>query len=489
MSDYNLTWTQPEVYIKRADHPFEMVTFEWRGFARLFDCDLVNECGRSRYLSPLFYYLSSVFRVWLLQYVPPHPSLSLTWPLSLASIVLVYRTIVDWTRDRTAARLGVGLYVLSGGFLSTVLMLFNPAKPLSAFFVSLCLFLAARLSRSGDRRAFSANAVLLYLSMFLAFCSDELAWSAYGAVLILFPELYRRRNIGLAAGLLAIFPLFLIFVTWGAPIATEYLWGYRPAGFWEYIFAPNDFQGTTPYLERLDVPMALKTAYLLVRNQFAWPWSGATAAALSLLPVSIAVVVAGMRAAPGPRTRLLRAALICSLFALYEGFALLHIGQPYADDWIYYYAAVFPIFAVLVAGAAVNCCRGRPLARALCVLACIFLGGVSFGNAMEANGAWMNWHEDIYARDILGGDYPFGHYGALILRTPLTEAKVARYWRAARAGDNLRGLHASFAPKDLWLFEEMDVWFCSKRACCVLPRRFESPFEKGMLPRGLRTGG
>ena len=117
MSDYGLAWTQSEIYIKRATHPFEMVTFEWRGFARLFDCELVNECGRSRYLSPLFYYLSSVVRVWLLNYVPPHPSLSLTWPLSLASIALVYRTIVDWTRDRTAARLGVGLYMLSGGFL------------------------------------------------------------------------------------------------------------------------------------------------------------------------------------------------------------------------------------------------------------------------------------------------------------------------------------------------------------------------------------
>ena len=370
-----------------------------------------------------------------------------------------------------------------------MLLLFNPAKPLSAFFVSSCLYLAARLSRSGDRGAFSLNAVLLYLSMFLAFCSDELAWSVYGAMLILFPELYRRRNIGLAVGLLAIFPLFLIFGTWGAPIATKYFWGYRPASFWEYMLTPNDYPGTTPYLERLDVATALKTAYLLVRNQFAWPWSGATAAVVSLQLVVIAVVAAGMRAARGPRARLLRAALICTLFALYEGFAIFHIGDPLEGGWTYYYAAVFPIFAVLVAGAAVNCCRGRPLARTLCVLACIFLGGVSFGNAMEANRSWMNWHEDIYAKFILGGEYPFGHYGALIPRTPVTEAKVARYWRAARTGDDLRGLRASFAPKDIWLFEEMDAWFCSKRACCVLPRRFESPFEQGKLPPGLRTGG
>ena len=475
LSDYSINWSHPEMYLNRVRNTLVFTRIGWHDLARFFDCYLVDKCNRVRFLSYFMFYLNSVFRVWLLQYIPPHPSLSLTWILTFASVYFLNRTIFILTRDRTAAMLAAGLYALSMGFLSMLVMLFNPAKPLAGFFVNFCLYLAARLWRAGENRAYSATAILLYVSLFLAYCSDETAFLLYGAVPVLFPELFRRRRLALASCFLFTFPLFLVFVTWLAPIATRYFWGHQDLDFWGWALnigrrLPED--SNVPLFARLDASKLLQTAYNMLLSEFAWPKVGSLGAAVSLLPLVLGVAAAVALGTPPMRVRLARALVLLTMFVLFEGLVMLRLGGAgYAAESTFYYGSLFPNVAFLVLGIAISCFRGMPGARISCVVASFYFAWVSYSQFVVMNREWMSGHEAIYASYVQKNGQ--GPYGPLTRGAPLTEAKSARYWRAVMAGDDPRGLRASFSPKDAWLFEEVDARFCSARACCLWQERLK----------------
>ena len=458
VSDYGINWMHPEVFLVERKHLVGLTGLHWRDLARFFDCEILSDvCTRARFLSFLTGYVDSFFRLWLVQYIPPHPSITITWLLSLASLYFLYRTIVLLTEDPAAALLGVGLYALSAGFLSSMLMLFNPAKALAGFFVNFCLFLATRIWRSPDKRACSPAAVILYVSLFLAYCSDETCWFLSGAIPILLMDSPRRRDWPFLACVAATFPLFLAFVTWVAPAIIELLWGYQHFDFWSWAFNvgraadPNE----PPLLTRLSVPTLAAIAYNMLQSEYAWPHSGPTVAALSVLPLAAAVVAAAGLANREMRWLLARTTIVLAMFVVFQSLLLL---RHYVAAGTYYYGALFANFSLLVVAVAISCVRragtahGARAARALACLAAIYLGYVSFSWCMAFNRYWIGVHDKLYAEMVPD------LYGPLTPGAPLSEAKVAAYWRAARTGEDFRRLRASFAPKDIWLFAELDAW-------------------------------
>ena len=457
LSDYNMNWMHPEIFLAEEKDLSGQTGMHWQDLAHFFDCQMTSdECQRTRFLSYLTSYVNPFARLWLLQFMPPHPSLSVTWILSLASLYFFYRVIFWLTRDRTAACLGVGLYALSAGFLSMMLMLFNPAKPLAGFFVNFCLYLATKIQTFKDRRACSATAILLYFSLFLAYCSDETAWILYGAIPVLFPDFLRRRSWRLALCLLLTFPLFLAFITWGAPNVIRYFWGYQNFDFWGWTFnvGRQALPDQLSFFERFRASALWIGAGNMLRSQYAWWQSGARIEALSLWGLGGAVLSAGFFGRRDQRALFVRTVIMFFLFLAFQGLIELRaaneVGFFYSDR--FYYGALSSNFSLFVVAAAASCVRRVPTARCLCILAALYIGYVSFTRCLEVNRNWIVVHDGIYARTI------GNRYGPLRLGAPLSEEKVAAYWRAAQAGHDTSGLWASFAPKDAWLFNEMDAW-------------------------------
>ena len=469
LGDYEVNWMHPEIFAAESKHFAGFTELHWRDFLEFLNCRALSDtCLRARFLSYLTGYVNSAFRLYVAGHLVPHPSLSLTWPLSFLSIYLFYRLILALTGDRAAGLLTTGLYVLSAGFLSMMLMLFNPAKPLTNFFVNLTLYLAARIWRSGDRRALSAKAVSLYVALFLAYCSDETAWVLYGAIPILFPELFRRRSWPLALCLLLTYPAFLAFVTWLAPAAISYFWGYAPFDFWGFLLNAGRRARPTElsYIERLGLGALWHTAVELVESQYAWWRSGPAIATLSLLPLAAGLAAAVAFARRRSRMLFIRTAIMLAAFVVFQGLVLLRGGNVgVVSSGTYYYGALFSNFSLLLIGSAVSCFRAVPAARFACLFASLYVGYVSFSWCMAFNHSWIARHDRIYAEQI------DDRFGRLTLGAPLSEAKVAAYWRAVRAGANASSLQAAFAPKDAWLFLEMESW-----------RRLHSPAHTAAAP-------
>jgi len=337
-----------------------------------------------------------------------------------------------------------------------VLMLFNPAKPLAGFFVNFCLCVAATIWRSGDLRATSMSAVLLYVSLALAYCSDETAWILYAAIPALFPSFISRRSWRFALCLLLTFPLFLAFVTWGAPAAIKYLWGYPHFDFWAWTFNLGRHAEPSEYslFERISVPALVAGAGNMLQSQYGWPWSGAQIEALSTWVLGCIVLSAGLFCRRAQSLLLVRAAILFIVFSVYQGVVTLRganeIGHVYLSS--YYYDALSSNFSMLILAAAAACIGESPAARFACIFCALYIGYVSFSQSIMLDKSWIAAHDTIYAREIAK------RFGQLTLGAPLTARKVADYWRAARSNHDVQGLTAAFAPKDAWLFEEMDAW-------------------------------
>jgi len=150
----------------------------------------------SRPLSSYFDILDTKFRCLLWKLIPPHPSVSLTWVLSLFLTPLaLYKLLRNLTVSFNSAIAAVCLYLLSPGTLSSVYMLFRPAKPLVNFMLVCCLYMAStitlRISIGAPvRRNFYILAAILFISLFC----DETAWVTYAALPVLFPRLLRRHS-------------------------------------------------------------------------------------------------------------------------------------------------------------------------------------------------------------------------------------------------------------------------------------------------------
>ncbi len=163
----------------------------------------VMEMGvaRIRVLSGFFLVLNEKFRLWLWQFMAPHPSLSLGWifAFGLAPLFL-YKTVKNLFKSRYIALLGVAIYVCMPGSLSNTVQYFHPGKTLVQFFFILSLFLGTEivknLPKEGQRtKSFYIKFSLLVVTVFTSLFSGENAFFIGVALPLLCPLLFFRKDL------------------------------------------------------------------------------------------------------------------------------------------------------------------------------------------------------------------------------------------------------------------------------------------------------
>ncbi len=173
----------------------------WSGrFIQLFDWQLFEgeyngvPNSRGRIFSNLFQTINILLRNWLFQFVPPHPSLSLTWLVALGLCPhFLYKLVRNLTGDRNAGIISAFIYIITPGALIPIIMLFHPGKVFSNFFYIYCLYLGSCLvkNRSGN---FRLRFSLLVLTVTAALFFDEYSLFLFVLIPLFYPGLFWQRS-------------------------------------------------------------------------------------------------------------------------------------------------------------------------------------------------------------------------------------------------------------------------------------------------------
>jgi len=170
----------------------------------------------SRPLSSYFEIIDTKFRSWAWHYILPHPSLSLTWIFSLIlAPVFLYRLLRNRAVSPNVAMSLVAFYLVTPGVLSCEVMLFRPAKPMTNFFIILCLYAASQLKKKFTdlNHDIPAGKFLCFWGLLgFSLYWDETAWLIFPAVLIFFPQIFKNRRYLLLFFILPAITLISYFV-------------------------------------------------------------------------------------------------------------------------------------------------------------------------------------------------------------------------------------------------------------------------------------
>jgi len=179
----------------------------------------------TRPLSNLFELFDTSFRAIAWGFVPPLPSLSLTWPFTLViAPTLLFLLLRRLGIERWLALLSTALYVANPGVLSLEVMVFRPGKAMTIVALLFCLWLAAGLDRAqrdgtlGDA-ALSRRFWLLSSLGFISFFWDETALILWPALFLLYPRLV-TRTWWTIAGFLAMPIAYIISIKFVLPWLT-----------------------------------------------------------------------------------------------------------------------------------------------------------------------------------------------------------------------------------------------------------------------------
>jgi hypothetical protein len=250
ITDYRQVWVHPEYFYQIDRHTVPDKHFRLKDLSGFFNCDAIGEqCQRARFLNNLVTGPVIKTRLLLWEAVPPHPSFSPVWILSLASLFLLFRIVVLLTRDRAIAYAIVGLYVVSVGFMSHFAQLLHAAKPLVCFFMIASIYCAVRLVELGPEALPASVRIwwgLLVASLIGAFVSDEIGWFMWPAIPLIAPSLFIRDGKlrwQPILGYLALIPAMALFLTVVAP-----------AGTWFFFRQHFEFWGWTFNLGRVASP-------------------------------------------------------------------------------------------------------------------------------------------------------------------------------------------------------------------------------------------
>ena len=124
--------------------PFVIKTgpnLSWHDIINSFNAWGLDGNSRSRFLSYFSYILIIKTRLLLWNFLPPHPSASIIWPLTLVlAPFLLYKFLRRILNESTAALFGTAIYLSSCGYLFNATMIFHPGKPLLNVAVITLLF-------------------------------------------------------------------------------------------------------------------------------------------------------------------------------------------------------------------------------------------------------------------------------------------------------------------------------------------------------------
>lgn len=454
IANYDLNWMQPEVALTQIPNVAENgPAITSSDLLRAFDVTSfeVHDPGRSRFVSYLFQTINIKIRLFLLRFIPPHPSFSLTWIFTLIlSPLLFFQLVRELSGDRQAAWAGASLFLLSTGSLSGITLLFHPAKPLAIFFILAGCCLALRLGRYARRGEYFSNRYILLLSLLLgtlllACFTDETTWFIFICIPILAPGLFRDKRRGwLTIGLcFDMFLVFLFFLTYLAPGITEHLFGNHYFNFWETALG-----GHFRLLGNYSFASTFLVAWNLITNQLVpdWlsSWQTLPAGTLYFCALFAYLVCAFISLDSKRKYIVIRGLAVLLLFFVFQTLLLRIV--LISIDTSFYYGNLTAIFlslplAVLLASAKAPF---KSLGKVV-LIAILFTYAYNF---IPANHYWMR----IYERD------PIGEYPEEAKRM---EGESLSYPLVKAAWDNRsdpiarKMLQPRFPLKSIWLFQEL----------------------------------
>ncbi len=168
---YDLNWMEFE---KLKTHIWFLENgkyWQWSDFAKALNTKIIEiDPNRlSRPLSNLVEVIDAKFRANLWDYMPPHPTISLQWPLLFIGLpILLYKFFRNLDCEPIIALAGMGLYLTSAGFLSPIVELSHPAKSMVNFFSLLSLVIITQLYR---RIKFKDVSIMDVRRFWLTWCS------------------------------------------------------------------------------------------------------------------------------------------------------------------------------------------------------------------------------------------------------------------------------------------------------------------------------
>lgn len=200
--NYDNAWMHPEI-VTITDSILSEHTTTMERLGQWLHWDLIDgkteppKVSRARFLSYLVLVANIVFRNWLFHFVPPHPSLSVTWLFALfLTPLFLYRLVLNLRRDKETALIATILYLSLPGSLIPVIMLFHPGKVFTNFFFIFCLYLASRIQIKIEQRDagnFIREFFVLAATIFLSLFFDEYSLFIFVLVPLFFPGIFREK--------------------------------------------------------------------------------------------------------------------------------------------------------------------------------------------------------------------------------------------------------------------------------------------------------
>ncbi len=444
--DYRMNWQSwdyPEGYFPRIVRNGPRLVPE--DIARIFNASetgFLQNPGRVRYFQNFVLILDAKARIWLFRYLPPHPSVSITWITTLLAPVFFYKFLRLWSNDPTAAKIGVILFILSTGYLSHLNLICNPGKALATFIGVVSLYLAektrARLASSGRlTRAVLGRYLLLLLFLYIGFFTDEIAWVFLVTVPLLVPGLFKVRGTrGLSP---AIYASVLLLITASVLyVAPELIRRATPGNPRISILALNlvpceDSAPMSRFWEWFNLPYLIRSIRNLLSRQLVLigkPWT--LLAYFFIVPYFLWVY-----SRMDPFRRGLAARSLAALF-LFIGYQAFGFASVYHDDGFailnpYYYGSQLAIFLPIPISLFLS--RGKGTAvRLINTAILLFLAGVLVHNYFPIS------------REIRRSDGGFSDYGHLEWSVAL-EAYKQRNDPAA-----IEDIRKRFPPRSPWSY-------------------------------------
>ena len=444
VSRYDICFQDGEVQFFQLAALKDGPAFGWRDLRAALDTTALDGDYRPRVISYLAFIVTVKTRLALWQIVPPHPSFSPLWLLTVGvAPLLLYRFLRLELRDRGAALAGVAVYLVSAGFLSGVTMIFHPGKPLANVLVIGVFYLCARINATPvpPARLVATLLGLLTLAPFV----DETAVFAWVVPFIWCSYCRRRWLVFAAPALLAVFLIVVVAPTFSR------LWFDAEFDFLDYLrrMASDGDWGKASVTGKLSVLGPLRHARTLLAPGLL-PWGMvAVNTPLPALPqhlpllnlllvgvVSAAATLAAWRnGGSWPVYRKL--AILAALFFVFQTVVFVFHDQELTATGFYYGA----IFSVLFAGLAAalyagldGVAHGMLWAR----LGLSWILTISAINFLTLNAIWM-LHSNDKALDLLPIVFPEG-------TTAEWQALRVRRAEVIAMGEAVTGYESDVAP-------------------------------------------
>ncbi len=158
--------------------------WRWEDWLRFLDNEVIEGYADrvSRPINDFFHIVNAKFRAFCWDYMPPHPSLSMIWPLCFTIVpICLYKFFRNMGCYAIVALTGVIFYLGSIGFLSSIVMYIHPAKMLANIGAVLVLYWGSRIYKLGldSSKAFTAQWLIFLSLIFITFLSDETGLFVY----------------------------------------------------------------------------------------------------------------------------------------------------------------------------------------------------------------------------------------------------------------------------------------------------------------------